>query len=103
MNKLKYNPEFNIKLPSNEDEINDRKYQNNMVDELLKNKIKIKSFWREIIKDPEECFLLMIVDDCGNNCGFKRKDLLDPSMNSIGISSIKLGKYFACYIQLGKK
>ena len=103
MNKLKYNPEFNIKLPSNEDEINDRKYQNNMVNELLKNKIKIKSFWREIIKDPEECFLLMIVDDCGNNCGFKRKDLLEPSMNSIGISSIKLGKYFACYIQLGKK
>ena len=103
MNKLNYDPKFNIKLPSNEEEINDRKYQNNKVNELLENKIKIKSFWREIIKDPEECFLLMIVDDCGNNCGFKRKDLLDPNMTSIGISSIKLGKYFACYIQLGKK
>ena len=103
MNKLNYDPKFNIELPSNEEEINDGKYQNNKINELLKNKIKIKSFWREIIKDPEECFLLMIVDDCGNNCGFKRKDLLDPNMTSIGISSIKLGKYFACYIQLGKK
>ena len=103
MNKLNYDPKFNIKLPSNEEEINDRKYQNNKVNELLENKIKIKSFWREVIRDPEECFLLMVVDDCGNNCGFKRKDLLDPNMTSIGIRSIKLGKYFACYIQLGKK
>lgn len=103
MKKLIYNPEFNIKLPSNEEEIIDRKYQNNKVDILLKNNIKIKSFWREVIKDPEECFLLMIIDDCGHNCGVKRKDLLDPKMTSIGINSINFGKYFACYIQLGKK
>ena len=100
MEKLKYNPKLNIKLPSTEEEINDRKYQKEMVNDLLKNKIKIKSFWREIIKDPEECLTLMIVDDCGNNCGFKRKDLLDPRITSIGINSIKIGKYFACYIQL---
>ena len=103
MKKLIYNPEFNIELPSNEEEIIDRKYQNNKVDILLKNNIKIKSFWREVIKDPEECFLLMIIDDCGHNCGVKRKDLLDPKMTSIGINSINFGKYFACYIQLGKK
>ena len=100
MEKLKYNPKLNIKLPSNEEEINDRKYQKEMVNNLVKNKIKIKSFWREIIKDPEECLTLMIVDDCGNNCGFKRKDLLDPRVTSIGINSIKIGKYFSCYIQL---
>ena len=100
MEKLNYNPKMNIKLPSNEEEINDRKYQNKMVDNLVKDKIKIKSFWREIIKDPEECFLLMIVDDSGNNCGFKRKDVLDPRITNIGINSIKMGKYFACYIQL---
>ena len=103
MKKLNYNPELNIKLPSNEEEIIDRKYQNEKVDILLKNNIKIKSFWREVIKDPEECFLLMVIDDCGHNCGFKRKDLLDPKMTSIGINSINFGKYFACYIQLGKK
>ena len=100
MEKLKYNPKLNIKLPSNEDEINDRQYQIKKVEELINNKIKIKSFWREIIKDPEECLLLMIIDDCGNNCGVKRKDLLDPRITSIGINSIKIGKYFACYIQL---
>ena len=87
-------------MPSNEEEINDRKYQTNMVENLIKNKIRIKSFWREIVKDPEECLLLMIVDDCGNNCGNKRKDLLDPRITKIGINSINLGKYFACYIQL---
>ena len=70
---------------------------------MTKNEIKIKSFWRELIKDPEECFLLMIIDDSGNNCGFKRKDLLDPKIKSIGINSITIGKYFSCYIQLSKK
>ena len=42
----------------------------------------------------------MIIDDSGNNCGFKRKDLLDPRITNIGINSVELGKYFACYIQL---
>ena len=100
MEKLIYNPKLNIKLPSSEEEINDRKYQTNMVNNLIKDKIRIKSFWREVIKEPEECFLLMIIDDSGNNYGFKRKDLLDPRITSIGINSIKIGRYFACYIQI---
>ena len=100
MNKLVYEPKMNIKLPSNEEEINDRKYQYNMVNDSIKDKFKIKSFWREVIKDPEECFLLMIIDDCGNNYGFKRKDILDPQISTIGINSVKIGKYFSCYIQL---
>ena len=100
MEKLIYNPKLNIKLPSSEEEINDRKYQTNMVENLIKDKIRIKSFWREVIKEPEECFLLMIIDDSGNNYGFKRKDLLDPRITSIGINSIKIGRYFACYIQI---
>ena len=103
LEKLKYDPNLNINLPSNEEEINNRKYQSDSVELLTKNEIKIKSFWRELIKDPEECFLLMIIDDSGNNCGFKRKDLLDPKIKSIGINSITIGKYFSCYIQLSKK
>ena len=91
MEKLIYNPKLNIKLPSSEEEINDRKYQSNMVKNLIKDKIRIKSFWREVIKEPEECFLLMIIDDSGKNYGFKRKDLLDPRITSIGINSIKIG------------
>ena len=102
MNELIYNPNMNIKLPSNEEEINNRNYQHDMVHYLLKNKIKINSFWRELVKDPDECILLMIVDDCGSNCGFKRKDLLNPNMKYIGINSVKIEKYFACYITLGK-
>ena len=103
MNELIYSPNMNIKLPFNEEEINNRNYQHDMIEFLRKkNKININSFWREIIKDPEECFLLMIVDDCGTNCGNKRKDLLDNRIKYIGINSIKIGKYFACYIELSK-
>ena len=103
MNELIYSPKMCIKLPFNEEEINNRNYLHDMVHILKKNKISITSFWREVIKDPEECFLLMIVDDCGTSCGFKRKDLLNPNMKYIGINSAKIGKYFSCYITLSEK
>ena len=102
MDELIYNPNMNIKLPYNEEEINNRNYQHDMIQYLLQKKIRIYSFWREVVKDPDECILLMIVDDCGANCGLKRKDLLDPSVKYIGINSVKIGKYFACYITLSK-
>ena len=103
MNELIYSPKMCIKLPFSEEEINNRNYLHDMVHILKKNKISITSFWREVIKDPEECFLLMIVDDCGTSCGFKRKDLLNPNMKYIGINSAKIGKYFSCYITLSEK
>ena len=103
MEELQYCPKMNIRLPVNEEEINNKTYQHNMVQNLLKNKINIHSFWREVIRDPEECLLLMIVDDCGMNCGFKRKDLLNRNMKYIGINSTKIGKYFSCYITLSEK
>ena len=103
MEKLIFVPQLTIPLPTSEEEIKNKNYLKNNVTEKLKN-INIKSYWRDIVKDPETSFILMIVDDCGTNkCGRKRADLLNPEMKFIGINSIMIGKYFACYIVLSDK
>ena len=43
----------------------------------------------------------MIVDDSGIKSGMKRKDILNPKMKFIGISSVEINKNFVCYITLG--
>ena len=63
-----------------------------------KNGIPIKSYWRDIIKEPETSFLMMIVDDTGLKAGLKRKDMLNPGMKYIGISSVKIEKSFVWYM-----
>ena len=105
MNKLIFNPHLCIKLPKNEDEIKDRMYLKKKINEICENNnVFVKSYWRDIVKDPETSFILMIVDDCGtNNSGRKRADLLNPEMKFIGINSIMIGKYFSCYIVLSDK
>ena len=105
MNKLIFNPHLCIELPKNEDEIKDRMYLKKKINEMCENNnVIVKSYWRDIVKDPETSFILMIVDDCGTNkSGRKRADLLNPEMKFIGINSIMIGKYFACYIVLSDK
>ena len=74
MNKLIFNPNLCIDLPKNEDEIKDRLYLKKKINYICENKnVIVKSYWRDIVKDPETSFILMIVDDCGTNkCGRKR-------------------------------
>ena len=98
MNKLIYNPNMNIPLPISEEEIKDKNYLKNNVKLLLSNNVKIRTYWRDIINDPETSFILMIVDDSGNKAGNKRKDLLNPDMKYIGICSTMIGKNFVCYL-----
>ena len=97
MNKLIYNPNLVINLPQSEEEIKDKNFFKEKIQNLIKNKVKIKSFWRDIIKDPETCFVLMIVDDSGNKNGSKRRDILNPNFKYIGICSKMIGKSFCCY------
>jgi len=105
MNKLIFNPHLCIDLPKNENEIKDRMYLKKNINYICdNNNVIVKSYWRDIVKDPETSFILMIVDDCGSkNSGRKRADLLNPDMKFIGINSIMIGKYFACYIVLSDK
>ena len=98
MNKLIFKPEICIPLPKNEEEINDKTYLKIKVRELLNNKIKIKTYWRDIIKEPETSFILMIVDDSEKKSGLKRKDILNPELKYIGINSVTINKSFSCYL-----
>ena len=100
MNKLIFNNYITVDLPKTENEI---KYRNDLrlkVENMIDNGIKIKSFWRDIIRDPDISLLMMIVDDNGDKSGMRRKDLLDPNMKYIGISSIDIKGNFVCYITL---
>ena len=100
MPKLIFSNDLLIDAPINEEQLKDKKYMNEQINSKVQNGIPIKSFWRDIIKDPQTCLILMIVDDNGPNSGKKRNDILDPNMQCIGIVSKKIGKNFASYITL---
>ena len=85
MQKLIFSNELLMEYPINEEQIKDKKYMNDQINIKVQNGIPIKSFWRDIIKDPQTCLILMIVDDTGVNSGKKRNDILDPNMQCIGI------------------
>ena len=100
MSKLIFSNELMVDSPINEEQIKDKKYMNEQINIKVQKGIPIKSFWRDIIKDPQTCLILMIVDDNGPNSGKKRNDILDPNMQCIGITSKKIGKSFASYMTL---
>ena len=101
MNKLIYNPDFVIDLPNNEYDIISKEYLGNKVKEKIERGIDIKSFWKDIVKDEEACFILTVIDDSAKNSGNKRNDILNRDNKYIGISSVRIGRSFACYIVLG--
>lgn len=100
MKKLEFSHIITPKLPSNESEIRDNNDLGKKVNRMIDNGIIIKSYWRDVIKDPEISFLLMIVDDNGFKSGKRRKDIMNPNMRYIGITSTEINGYFVCYITL---
>ena len=100
MPKLNFDYDMKLKLPKNEINIKSNNYLKNQV--LIKGDkgISIKAYWKEIIYDPETCFVLMIVDDNGKKAGFKRRNLLNPEYKYIGMSSKNINNNFICYITL---
>ena len=101
MKKLIYNPDFVIDLPKNEKDIISGDYLGNQIKIKIENGFDIKSFWKDIVKDKETSFILTVVDDSGKSAGNKRRDILNKNNKYIGISSIKIGKSFACYVVIG--
>ena len=102
MNNLEFNQLITIQCPQNEYDIKDINYMRYKVENMIKNGLFIKSYWREIINDPEISFLLMIIDDVGAKSGMRRNDILNPNMKYIGISSKEINGNFACYITLSE-
>ena len=100
MEPLQYNSYITVIPPQNESDIRDKEDLSNKVVEMVNSGININSYWRDIIKDPEISFLLMIVDDNGVKSGMKRRDILNPNMKYIGISSVEINRSFVCYITL---
>lgn len=103
MSKLIYNSDITVKIPDNEEDVKSKEYLKDAVSEMINNGALIKSFWKDVVKDAESCFILMIVDDSGNRAGNKRNDILNPENKYIGISSVKIGKSFACYFTLSNE
>ncbi len=101
MKKLKYNPDFVIDLPTNELDVKSKEYLTEQVKLKIDAGVDVKSFWKDIVKDSETCFILTVVDDSGKTTGNKRSDILNKDNKYIGISSIKIGKSFACYVVIG--
>ena len=98
MNKLIFEPNLVVKLPKSEDDIKNKDYFRNEIKHMIEKGIPIQAYWRDIIKEPETSFLMMVIDDTGIKSGLKRKDILDPNKKYIGISSISIGKHFVCFL-----
>ena len=103
LNKLIFNKNITIDLPDNIDYINNSKYLEYQVEEIQKNGYYISSYWKEKIKNPEVAFIMMVVDDNSIGDHFKRRDLINPEIKYIGITSIEIDNNFACYITLSKE
>ena len=100
MDPLVYISYLTVMPPQNEREIQDKDDLSRKVIEMINGGININSYWRDIIKDPEISFLLMIIDDNGVKSGLRRKDILNPNMKYIGISSVEINRKFVCYLTL---
>ena len=98
--KLIFNPYLTVAMPKNENDAKNRNDLEVKVENLMKEGYIVKSFWRDVIKDPEICFLMTVVDDIGIMSRMRRKDLLDSNMKYIGISSVDINGNFVCYIIL---
>ena len=100
MEPLIFKNDLCVEITNNEKEFKSGDYLRKKINEKIQNGIPIRAFWRDIIKDPEINFLLMIIDDNAIKIGDKRKDILDPEMKYIGINAASLGNKFVCYTVL---
>jgi hypothetical protein len=100
MQPLTYNQMLTVNTPVSENEILDKDDLTNKIKAMVNSGVKIKSYWRDVIKDPEISFLLMIIDDNGIKSGMRRKDILSPYIKYIGISSAEINNNFVCYVTL---
>ena len=102
MEPLEFSPSLIPDLPTTVNEMNNINYLKISIQKMMNDGLKIYSYWRNVIKDPEICFLLMIVDDSDKSKGMKRVDILNPKMKYIGLSSVEIDKKFMNYIVLSE-
>ena len=102
LHPLQYKQVLCVPLPTDELDLKDKEYIKTQVEEIRATcKMKICSFWRDIIKDAETSFLLMVVDDTVKKV-FKRGDIFNEEFKYIGISAKLINKTFAAYFTFAK-
>lgn len=94
-------PEIIIPLPENEDQLNNNLLLRNNVN-IIRKTNNINVYFKNLIKNPEIAVLLLIVDDCANNPGKKRKAILNPEFRKVGINSTFLGSKFISHFSFSK-
>lgn len=100
MEPLEFDQNLIVPPPTNVYDIKDKDDIKKKILKMMGNGMVIRSYWRDVVRDPEISFLLMIVDDNGIKSGMKRKDILNPTMKYIGISSAEINNQFVCYVAL---
>ena len=100
MEPLVFKKELCVEIPKKEKNFKSGDYLRKKINNIIKEGISIRAFWKDIIKDPQINFLLMIVDDNYIRRGAKRKDILNPDMKYIGINSGSMGNNFVCFTVL---
>ena len=100
MDPLIFDPDITLEIPMNKNDFKNGKDLIKKVKEKIDEGKCIKAFWRDLIKDPEVCLLMMIIDDneIDSSAGSKRRDVLSPKMKYIGINSGGYGNCFVCYM-----
>ena len=100
MKSLIYKKDLCVEIPKNEKDIESSDYLSKKINKMIMKGITVRAFWKDIIKNPQIDFLLMIIDDNYIKRGAKRKDILNPDMKYIGINSGNKGQHFVSYIVL---
>ena len=91
-----------LAVPTTEEELKDKEFLKNGVSALRGQGVNIDNAWKDLVKDAETSFLLMVVDDSGKKAGMKRNDILNPSYKYVGISSTMIGKSFIAFCTFSK-
>ena len=102
MEPLIFKENMCVPVPTTEEEIKDKEFLKNNVSAIKGQGINIDNAWKDLVKDAETSFLLMVVDDSGKKAGMKRNDILNPSYKYIGISSTMIGKSFVAFCTFSK-
>ena len=100
MKPLIFRKELCVPIPIKEKDFQSGDYLRKKIKKIIDKGVSVRAFWRDIIKDPEINFLLMIVDDNFIRRGAKRKDIFNSNMKYIGTNSGSMGDYFVCYTVL---
>lgn len=101
MGELVMKPEIMIPLPETEEQLNNNLILRNNVN-IIRNSYNINVYFKNLIKNPEIAVLLLIIDDCANNPGKKRKAILNPEFRKIAINSKFIGSKFISHFAFSK-